>query len=618
MNWRSVIAAAPLIWLIAAGGASAASARVQSVALESLGFRDDLTATGVYPSFTFNVPRYPTMESATLALTLHISPLADPKSSIEVLVNGAPVYSRFVREIGRDPHLSVPLPLPPGSTANMAITVRGYLFITGDICSDSQARGLYLTLERRSAIVIHTTGESRSVAGFFHDYGGTISVVTASASLDSPSREIVALPYRLRQIESWHQPEIKLANAPLAGGRSIIIRAGSRKLDRALDRLYVDPAAIGALRSATVEALVGSSIASLSIRPEAIERPRTSRLSLAELGQHPQTASGVGDLAFDFPLYASALGGVPRDLQFHVGLTHSPLLANSSGLMEVFLNGRLIGSHEIAKNRTQEDLEVAIPRAALSTVNGMRVVVSSYYGSNGCTGSIARMTASLLDSSYFSWSGVDSHVDTIADFMKLASGRVAVLLDDPVFYRAAFRFLGELGTLNGRIRELNVDRFTGTIPSGYDFVLIFARPQALGNLDLPVHAQAATFRIINPLDQREIFSADEGRPFATIQVVQVANTPALVFSYYRDPSAIAKLEGLSANDAINQNGNAAFLSDSLVSFSIGTKIRVDYETPSPVAALWNAARLPLSLTLVALIVIGLFYASRRLASASAT
>ena len=80
---------------------------------------------------------------------MHVSPLADPRSSVKVLVNGVPVLARYLSQIGHDAVLSVPLPIPPRPQTSMQVTVKAYLYVTGDICYDLQTTDLFMRMGRR-------------------------------------------------------------------------------------------------------------------------------------------------------------------------------------------------------------------------------------------------------------------------------------------------------------------------------------------------------------------------------------------------------------------------------------------------------------------------------------
>jgi hypothetical protein len=598
-------------WLVL-GIASADAARDQTVTFAQMGFRDTITLNGVYPSFTLNVPRYPSMEKATLLLGLHVSPLVDERSSFTVFVNDTPVFARYVKQIGRDPHLEIPLPVVPPGTANLAIGIRGYLTVTNDVCTDLQAKGLYVSIDPASAIRVRVNDENPSVGDFFRSYGSAIGVVAPTDSLDASSLGVVALPYRIRQIEAWHQPTIELVGTPQPGERTIVVRRGATSIDRSRSILSIDPGALGSIRPRTVEALLGSSASGITLSSEERDFPSGRQAGLADLGMHPQTLSGFGDLAYATPLYANSFGGTPKGLVFHLSLAHTPLLASSSGMLQVQLNGRLVAARELGRAGGTEALDAPLPASLFSSVNDLRVIVSYYIGQGSCRGSWPTLTATILDGSSFTWDSVDTTVYGIADFVKSMSGRVAVLVADPAFVPAAFHFMAELGTFNTALRDIDVVRYTGDVPKGYDYALIFAPPAALASAPIPVRPTNQRFRVVNPQTGREIFSATEDRPFATVQTARIAGTASLVFSYYRDPRAIARLADLGSSDFLTQTGNVAFVGDNVVGYSVGPRMRVVYAEQNAAEAFWERARLPLLLVLVALVVIGTLYASRRL------
>lgn len=602
---------AAVLWL-AAGVGRAEAAHDETIGFPQLGYRDAVTLNGVYPTFTLNVPRFSSMQKATLLLALHVSPLVNESSSFTVLVNDTPVFARFVRDTGRDPHLEIPLPIEPSHTRNLAVEIRGYLTMTNDICADLQAKGLYVTIDPASAIRVRVNDTNPAIADFFRSYGGSIGVVARTDSLDTPNLDVVALPYFIRQIEAWHQPAIELVGTPDPARRTIVLRPGTTSIDRARSVLSIDPSAIGSLTVRTVDALLGSSAKNLTSAADVRAVPAGRQAAIGDFGLHPPTLSGFGDLVYEAPLFANSFGGTPKGLVLHLLLSHTPLLANTTGMLQVQLNGRLVAARELGQAGGTETLDAPLPANLLSSVSSLRVVVSYYIGQGSCRGSSPSLTASILDGSSFAWDSVDTTASGLSDFVKSIGGRVVVLVADARFIPAAFRFMSELGTLNSGIGDVGVARFTGTVPPGYDYAILFAPPAALGDAPLAVRPTNERFRVVNPQTGREIFSATEDRPFATIQTARISGTEALVFSYYRDSAAIARLENLSIGDLLTQTGNVAFVGDNVVGYSIGPRMRVAYAQRTAAELLWERARLPILLLLVALVLVGTLFAARRL------
>ncbi|MGH7706887.1 MAG: cellulose biosynthesis cyclic di-GMP-binding regulatory protein BcsB [Vulcanimicrobiaceae bacterium] len=606
--FATLLAAIALAFPSAAPAGAAAPARVDRVSLADLGYRDDVTTRGVYPSFTFNLPRYASLTAATLDLTLHVSPVADPHSTIRLQLNGRPIYEATIAAIGRDPHLRIPLPLPTDPAQNLAITLEGYLFVTGDICADLQSRDLYVTIDHASGVDLTTVGGDRGIAGFFRSYGRQIDVAAPAADR---ALGIVAVPYRIRQIESWHQPQIVLSTTPSATARTIAIAPAGHGIVRHGEQLSIAADQLDALDPRAFDSFVAPSAGDFNLQTDDGGH-LSSRLAFSQLGLHPQTISGIGDLAFEVPLDAGFIGGIPSNLELHLALTHTPLVGSTTGLVKVLVNGTLVAARELNRSATTELYDVAIPPATFAPISVLRIVISYYAGSDSCRGSIPSMTATLLDTSYFSWSSVDNDVGQISDYLKTLGGRVGIFVGDPRFFGAAFHFMDELGKLDPHIRQLSVHHFDGKIPPGYDYAVVFAAPERLDGVGLPIRAAGTHFRIVNPLDGRELFSAVEARGFATIQIGRSGSTQVLAFSYYRDPATIVKLTQLSVPELISQVGNVAFVSDTLVSYDVGDKLRVIYQSEDLPTRIWHLAKLPISVALIAIVLGGVLVASRRL------
>jgi hypothetical protein len=126
--------------LTATRAVAAAVAPVE-IPLTDLGYRDGVTVVGAAPSITFDLPRYASLEGATLVLLLHAAAEAAPSSTIEIAVNGRPVLRRTLGQIGTDPRLVVPLPLPAARAQTFVVSVTGALRVAGDPCASTARAG---------------------------------------------------------------------------------------------------------------------------------------------------------------------------------------------------------------------------------------------------------------------------------------------------------------------------------------------------------------------------------------------------------------------------------------------------------------------------------------------
>jgi hypothetical protein len=570
-----------------------ARADAVTVPLTQLGYPDGVTVAGVAPSVTFDLPRYASLRAARLELEAHVSPNADPASTITVAVDGQPIIVRSVRTLAKNDRLVVPLPIPAPNARTFAITVSGALRVAGDPCAADTSRRLFLRIGRDSAIVLQTATGGGAEA-FFRDYRGTIDVVGA---LDDPA--IAGAPYRLDRLEPWHRVSTDLVAHPLPGHRTIVFTTRG-PVARAGDVLRITPAAFAAL-------------------PEPLGQSpqrRDGRITFGELRQNLGTATGVGDLAFDVPLAASIVGGVPQGLRAHVAVAHSALAPAVGGTLRVVVNGVLVGARVLDRGATTQTIDVAVPASVVGPSNDLRVLVATEVAPAACASATNAVTATLLGTSSFNWSGVEPRAATIESFLTALHGRVIVLVA-PGFARAAFHVMTQLGALNAAIDQLDVVPFTGSVPSGYDAALVFGPPAALGNLGLAIRTGAPAFDVIDPAEGVSVLHAAPATTFALLQLGEVHGTPLLALSYHGGPAAIASIASLKAGQLATQVAPVAVLDDrGATAFDIGDKLRVRYAGDATIDDLWARVRIGVAVVLTTLIVGGAAYASRRLTGGS--
>lgn len=574
---------------VRAAGIAIASPVDVSVPLIELGYRDGVTVSGVSPSVTFDLPRYASLENATLQLQLHVPAAADKSSTISVGVNGKTSYTKTLGEIGNDAHITVPLAIPALDAQLFAITVSASLHVAGDPCADNSSRKLFLRIGRESTFVLRTSNGG-SAEAFFRDYRAQIAV---SGALDDPS--IAGVPYQLDRLEPWHRVTSTLVAAPPRTGRALTLIPATAT-ERRGDELIIAPAAFAALPAPKGQT----------------PSRRAGSVAFGELGQHLGSASGTGDLAFDVPLKGSVTGGVPQHLAVHAIVDHSALPAGASGTIQIFVNGILTGARELSSKASLQTVNVDVPRSVVGPSNSVRVVVAPDIPAALCAAGSTGMTATLQDASTFTWSGIDRMPPSIESYITALNGRVAVLVA-PEFTRAAFHIMDAIGRLNSGITQLDVKRYEGTVPDGYDFALVFAPPDGLGSLHLPIRAAAPAFRLVNPTDNVDVLTADTDTPLALLQLGQANGTPVLAVTYHGSPAAIDALERVRAAQLATQVADVTVVAgDNVTTYDVGEKLRPSYPGDLTAADIWSRAKLWVALVLLVLIVLGGRYAARRL------
>jgi hypothetical protein len=584
-RFLAALAAGAIVW----GGSlsvAVAAAGVE-IPLTTLGYTNGVTVAGVAPSVTFDLPRYASLQAAVLHLELHVSEAADPSSTVSVAVNGITAYTRALREIGRDARLTIPLPLPAAGARLFAISVSGALRVAGDPCANESSRKLFLRVGRDSALVVRTAAGGTAEA-FFRDYRSAIAVSGA----DDPS--LAAVPYRIDRLEPWHRVDAMLVAAPPGTGRALVLAAGAHTSRRG-DVLRIAPDAF-----ATLPLPQGES-----------PQRRSGSVAFGDLRQHLGSASGTGDIAVDVPLAGSITGGVPQHLAVHVALAHSALPAGATGTLQVLVNGVLAGARALSRDAATQVLDVSVPRSIVGPSNNVRVLVSTEIPPAACANAAA-LSATLLDSSSFSWGNVERQPPSVESFITALSGRVVVLVA-PGFTRAAFHVMGEIGKMNAAIAHLDVEPYHADVPAGYDFAIVFAPPDALKGYHLGVRATEPVFAAVNPTDGASVFSAAADTNVGLLELGDAAGTPLLAVTYHGAPSSIALLEGVSAGQLITQVADVSVVDErGVTTYDIGEKLRMYYPGDLTVGAIWSRIRLAVVLALLAAIVLGGSYCARRL------
>ena len=246
----------------------------------------------------------------------------------------------------------------------------------------------------------------------------------------------------------------------------------------------------------------------------------------------------------------------------------------------------------------------------------MRVLVATEVPPSACAAGMPAVTASLLDASSFSWSGVSPRATTIESFLTALHGRVIVLVAPP-FARAAFHFMSELGAMNAAIARLDAAAFDGSVPDGYDAAIVFAPPDGLAGFGLPIRTAAPAFDVIDPTDATSVLHAVAATPFALLQIGEVRGTPLLALTYHGDPGAIAGIEAVRAAELATQVGPVSTIDErGVTTFDIGDKLRVRYAGDETIDQLWARVRLGIALALIVAILAGAAFAARRLTGGS--
>jgi hypothetical protein len=155
--------------------------------------------------------------------------------------------------------------------------------------------------------------------------------------------------------------------------------------------------------------------------------------------------------------------------------------------------------------------------------------------------------------------------------------------------------------------------YTGSVPDGYDFALVFAPPALLDDLHLPIRPSAPAFTLVNPTDDGQVLTATPQTSFALLQLGDANGTPVLAVSYHGAPAAIGALEQVRAAQLATQVADVTVVSGSdVTTYDVGDKLRPSYPGDVTAADIWSRVKLGVALALLVLIVAGGRYAALRL------
>src|SRR3989338_6956137 len=145
------------------------------VSLEDLGHAKDVYLSGTNPEFSLYLSNYRGLKTAKAQMQLRLSHVLDKKSTVTVLVNDVPLFTKSVEQIGHGPTLSFRIKL--SSSDYVKVTVRGSLFITGDICHDIPTGNLWMVVSNKSRFIMENTFISDNISSYFKNYDADFNIV---------------------------------------------------------------------------------------------------------------------------------------------------------------------------------------------------------------------------------------------------------------------------------------------------------------------------------------------------------------------------------------------------------------------------------------------------------
>ncbi|HLA47633.1 MAG TPA: cellulose biosynthesis cyclic di-GMP-binding regulatory protein BcsB [Nitrospinota bacterium] len=593
------------------------------VSLEDLGHAKDVYLSGTNPEFSLYLSNYRGLKTAKAQMQLRLSHVLDKKSTVTVLVNDVPLFTKSVEQIGHEPTLSFGIKL--SSSDYVKVAVRGSLFITGDICHDIPTGNLWMVVSNKSRFIMENTFISDNISSYFKNYDADFNIV-----LDNEKVSLSAIPliYYINKLNYWKNINISIINTPIEGMRNIIVGNYDRDIEIRDGNLFVSGNGIQMLKKSLMNLYITSSLRNSLINTE--EANRTKELSLANAGIRGITMTGIGDLSFNVPIRYSFFSGIPRNLNLKLMLNHTPIPEGDKAFLKIFLNGVLIKAEQLSGGGNITSYTVKIPEEFLKGYNNdLNIVVSYFINRGDCKGSIPSMTVSMLDSSYFYYDDVSrKKINTVTDVMGSMSGKVLVMIDDHNMLNFGIYLMDILGRFNRDIENIDIiqTNYKKEKMAGYDFVILLANPINAHEPNMPLKLNQGRFSIVNPLTQKELFnleqreslhtneiiSSEYADSFGILQTFDEGDSKILMLSYYNDINKLSFLEDIKKEDINKMLGNVVVFNRDIASYEIGEKYRVIYKDVKTLGYYWNKFKLVMVLVIGLIVMAFLYLVNKKL------
>ena len=575
------------------------------LSLPDLGYKDDVTLFGVNPEISFYMPIYKHLRGLDTAFKMRLPSVLDRRSSVSVYIDGTPVFTRTLQEIGFSPVLNLPVRLSKGKNFSK-ITVKGTLFVSEDVCQDLPSGNLWMVLEKESFFKLSLTPSYQQIEDFFKDYEKRFHIVLPS----HPNTRLsaVSLPYTLHKIYPGENVTITFSDSPLDGVKNIVIGEFQTALALKNNTLYLSKEGVSIMENDLRQLFLTENVISGEYSREKDEEK--TQMTFAELGQTSMTQTGLDDIVYTVPVKLSRLGGLPSHLSVRLIMSHTPMDSRGRGFLKVFLNGGLVKAFDLMGSGEVTTYDVALPKALPATTNFLSIVSSdSEHGA--CKGSPSK-TATLFDNSVLSWKYLQKKADTVSEFLNVLSGRVLLLVDQKELGPYAMRLADKIGAVNQDIKTLDVQAWAGQVPDGYDYVIMALHPENTKGLNLPLKVNASSFEIVNPLQGKPIFRSSFWDSFGILQVTQEKKTPVLLMTYYMDKTALRFLDHMDPANLLKQTGNIVIFRNELMSYQAGKTLQVAYPLEKAGPFSWDTLKPWVVILAASMAILFLIYVFRRL------
>ncbi|MBI5193826.1 MAG: cellulose biosynthesis cyclic di-GMP-binding regulatory protein BcsB [Nitrospirae bacterium] len=580
----------------------------QSVlSFSDLGYSKDIYLSGATTEFNIYLPNYRGLSKAKIELLLRFSGVLDNRSTFTILVDDTPLFTKNIGLTGYEPVVS--FNTGHSRADHIKVTVRGHLFITGDICYDLPTGNLWMVISNNSKVYIAAKHADTNIANFFNNYDKDINIVLDK---EADNLNILPLIYNLNRLNDWKEVNIQVNSEPVKGMRNIITGNFSNDIELKDGDLLVSTNGLSMLKKDLTGSFITPS-ANTSKLSTAAEN-KNNEISLMDMGIKGFTATGLGDLSFNVPIRFSAFSGIPGNLYMKLILNHTPVPESERAYLKVFLNGILIHAMKIEGGGSIKSYNIKIPEDQLRGYNNNLNIVTSYFISKGeCRGSMPNLTISILDSSYFYFDGADRKwITPVVDVMGSMSGKVLIMVNDKDMFDPSVYLMDVLGKFNREITDIDVLPWKGEIPENYNFVILALSHSGINNINIPLKVNQGRFSIINPLSKKEMFSSDYSDSFGVLQTFDKGKAKVLLLSYYKDKSALEFMKGFDKDTLSRMLGNVVIFNQDMASFDIGEKFRVEYKEIKSTGYYWDKYKLFIILILGLLAIVFLYFIKKKI------
>jgi len=565
-----------------------------SLSLKELGYPNDLVLRGSSVKYTFYLPVLPQFKEGFFEVKMKISPSIPLEGRITVLINEVPYKTYYVSQLGYLPQIDVPV-IPDRKSMFSKITLLFNFFPKENVCEALNVKDAYVVIYNDSQFKVKLKEgyKPQDVLSYLLTYTGALNLQGKSLYGLSQASYFVASLYK----------KFSLFNLNLSAprGRRVVLTDGKTQLKEG--ELLLNPRDAEAarfawpLRTSAYSAQVYSSL----LKPGKF-------IPLKAFGFTTQTVEGIGNVVVSFKLPFYAFRGKPKKLMLLLRYAAQSVSSKSGDRLWVSLmvNNQLVWSRELYGSTTVQENLIEVPGYTLKFGQNRFSVVFSYYpGMGTCTGSVPSLRFTLYDSSAVSAVRVSKEYSSIRELLQSLSGRVGLVVDDglsPHFVKELFKLLGYYNP--------HADKLIPH-PKEADFFIVVKPFNKLTEKELPVHYDGK-IKVVNPLTRQVVMEVDGSYDFLLFQLGRYRGAPALFVSP-SSPSAQRIVDAIEWSDMERFLGNAVFLfKDSIYSFEIGKKFRVEYSKSSLIEYYLKKYRIVIFVLLFFVITLFIVYLWRRL------